>query len=469
MSDLIISISGVRGIAGENLTAEVAYRFGKAFGKYLSANSKEQIVNREVVIGRDTRHYGPELLAGINKGLQEEGYSVLNIGIVPTPTVQIFTVIKKAGGGIIITASHNPQQWNGLKFVSSKGMFLTENEAGEFIELYKQVSGVRDHVSVPTATPVTENPILHQEAVDYHLNKIVSNINVDLIREKKFKVAIDCANGAGCGITNRMLDMLGCDIVAINSEPKGDFNRSPEPTPANIQELCDAVSGNGADIGFAQDADADRLAIVDELGQPIGEDNTLVLAVDHVLGAQNNGNREYPVAVTNLSTTMAFDDVAGRHNAIIIRTKIGEINVSEVIKNENAVIGGEGNGGVIWPVIGLGRDSLAGIALILEYMALSDQKLSSLVNAVPKYYTVKDKMACGSKDQVQGLIDKFSAITWDNPVLMKNEMDGVKITFNDSWVHLRGSNTEPIVRIIAEAKTLKDAEALVAKVKSSIV
>jgi len=464
MQDLIISISGVRGIAGQNLTAQVAARFGRAFGQYLKATMPSG-APLKVVIGRDTRHYGIELFNGLSAGLDAEGVAICNIGIVPTPTVQLFVTAQKSSGGIIITASHNPKEWNGLKFVSHEGIFLNQKEGEQFLSYYEKLSGA-ETMALPSSI-MTDQP-WYEQAAALHLNKVLSHVDVSLIKKRKLKVAMDCANGAGGEMTLRLLKSLGCDVIGINMEPKGDFNRSPEPIPANIQTLCDAIKTEKADIGFAQDADADRLAIVDETGRPIGEDNTLVLAVKHILSLSKNKSAALaPKVVTNLSTTMAIDDIAREYDATMIRTKVGEINVSMAIKNEGALIGGEGNGGVIWPVIGLGRDSLAGIALILELLATENKPLSTIMNTLPRYVMVKDKVTCTKKSEVAELLAQLDLIAWEAPVRELNKDDGVKIVFQNSWIHVRGSNTEPIARIIAEAPTEADARGLIDRLRGA--
>ena len=484
MPELIISISGIRGIAGESLSEAVAYNFGKAFGVWLKRTETHCNASvREIVVGRDTRNFGVELLSALAHDLASEGYSVLDIGVASTPTVQVYTIEQKAVGGVIITASHNPKQWNGLKFVSSRGMFLTESEANEFIEIYHQIrlNGETGYGETENAASLNHlslgfghlNPpkggldINHQAALNFHLQKVLSNVDVELIRSKRFKVALDSTNGAGCEITPMLLDALGCEVVGLHLTPQADFERLPEPIPGNLTKLSEAVISSKADIGFAQDPDADRLAIVDEKGRPIGEDNTLVIAVDHVLGKQSAALAS-AIVVTNLSTTMAIDDIAYKYKAVLKRTKIGEVNVSEVMQRDKAIIGGEGNGGVIWPVVGLGRDSISGIALVLEYLATKDEALSKLVAVLPRYFTVKDKLSCSTKAEVKELLARFAKIQWPFEVKEIDQQDGQKVVFADCWVHLRGSNTEPIVRIFAESKTLKQAQELVELSKSFI-
>lgn len=435
---LKISISGVRGIVGDFLTPQLIESFAKAFGTFVGPG--------RVMVGRDTRTSGEMLLHAVSSGLQYTGCIPIDVGICPTPSVQIYTKENDAAGGIIITASHNPAQWNALKFVGGNGIFLDEYESRSVVEIY--------HDSSFRKCPEDEIQTIRQEpqAIETHLRKVLDYVKVDLIREKHFKVAFDCCNGAGSLMTPELLQELGCQLIPINTEPNGIFPREPEPTPQNLTQLCSTTKLSGADIGFAQDADADRLAIINEHGEAIGEDYTLALAVQFVLSKTPG-----PVVV-NLSTSRVIEDIAQQYGCPVYRTKIGESNVIDKILECGAIVGGEGNGGVMLPAIHPCRDSFIGMALVLQYMAETGKSLSELVNTVPRYYMVKKKIAMPS-GQIFGIVDtlkrKYASAQIDLT-------DGLKILFDDrkAWAHIRPSNTEPILRVVTEAPTQQEAEEL---------
>ena len=437
---LKISISGVRGIVGESLTPEITLAFAQAFGTFTKGG--------KIVVGMDSRTSGPALKSAIFAGLLSCGCETIDIGICPTPTVQLMVKELRAQGGIIVTASHNPAEWNGIKFVRADGIFLNEKEANELIEIYEQKKF--SHSPQADWESIQGDP----SAIYTHIRQLLRLINVRKIRKAKLKVALDSCNGAGSKITLLMLKELGCKVHFINCDLTKPFPRNPEPIPENLKELCLLVKSQKCDVGFAQDADADRLAIVDEKGNPIGEENTLALAADYVLKHSRDRKK---IVVTNLSTTRLIDDVAKKHHASIIRTKIGEVNVTEEMKTVRATIGGEGNGGVIWPAIGYSRDSLAGIALILSNLAESKLKISELLAQFPKYYIVKTKVACKNQSEASDLIEKVKSKFSGHPL---DVTEGVKVNFPDGWLHVRSSNTEPIVRIIAEATSEERAKEL---------
>ena len=443
MDKLKISISGVRGIVGETLTLEVVIDFARAFGTYVKSG--------RVVVARDTRPSGKELKESIVSGLLDAGCEIIDIGIAPTPTTLLMVKELGAAGGIIITASHNPSMWNGLKFVSASGIFLTKPEVEEFLDIWRKKS----FTVVSEKKQNNIEKIDSQDVARRHIDKIIKHINTDVIRRKQFTVALDSCNGAGSVITPMLLEELGCKVIEINTEPDGLFPHTPEPVPENLKQLCDVIRTKGADIGFAQDPDADRLAIVSEKGECIGEEYTLALATQFVL------KKKRGVVVTNLSTTKAIDDIAGQFNCEVIRTRIGEINVVEKMKEYNAVVGGEGNGGVIIPEIIYGRDSLCGIAVILQHLAESGLTISKLTSTIPQYKMVKRKIEYPF-DKIDTLLEKIKDEYKENPI---NSEDGVKIDLGDSWVHIRPSNTEPVVRIIAEAPTQQRAEQLCEDIK----
>ncbi len=441
---LKVTISGVRGIYGQDLDEKIARDFGQAFGQYIGPKGRST-----VVVGTDTRLSSPSLREAMFEGLRSAGCTPVDIGVCPTPTVQIMVRELKADGGVMITASHNPKQWNGLKFIRPDGIFLNSQEAERFIDIYYTKLGKSSDIK---HIVIEEN----DTALDTHLQKVLAYVDVAAIKDKKFTVVLDAANGAGCVIGKRLLEELGCTVHMINGEPKGDFNRNPEPIPENLTELSATIKKVKADIGFAQDADADRLAIVNEKGDPIGEDNTLALTSDYILEKVNKGTAGgEKIIVTNLSTSRVMEDIAKKHGGKVIRTKIGEVNVSEELKRLKAAVGGEGNGGVMIPQIGFGRDSIAGIAILLEYMATSGKTVSALVKANPSYVMYKTKIDCSSDAEVKTMLDKVRQKYASEKM---DELDGVKIIFKDSnWLHVRSSNTEPIIRIIAEAPTRDEA------------
>ncbi len=395
---LKISISGIRGISGDSLTDEVVSDFSKAFASFI----KKGII----VIGRDPRPSGEKIKDIFILDLNSLGLDVIYLGICPTPTVQFMVKHLKADGGVVITASHNPAQWNGLKFVRKDGIFLNADEAGRLVRSYEEKKFISSEKR--GSVKIQESPL------EPHINKVLQCVDVQSIIKKKFKVAIDSCNGAGSTITVKLLKKLGCDVVELNTKENGAFPHNPEPIPENLTGLCSKVRESQADIGFAQDADADRLAIVTEKGEAPGEEYTLAIAANHILEklqtqsskskAQNKLKIPNPKIVTNLSTSMMVDDIAKKYGAKVIRTKVGEVNVAEEMVEQKAVIGGEGNGGVMYPIIGYDRDSLIGIALILEALAASDKTISDIIDSLPKYSIVKKKVDCSSKAEVDSLL-----------------------------------------------------------------
>jgi len=443
---LKISISGVRGVVGDSLTPQLCARFAQAFGSYLGRG--------KVIVGQDARISGTMVKNAIYSGLLSVGCQPIDIGICPIPSIMILTKERKAVGGIAVTASHNPKDWNGLKFISGQGLFLNRSQIEEFLDIYHQgdFSLVKvDKYKTPTAE---EHP------TDTHLQRLLAYLDIDLIKHKKFKVVADCCNGAGAVLVPKFLEALGCRMTLINTTLDGAFAHHPEPVPENLAKLCRIVKEEQADIGFVQDADADRLAIVNEKGEPLGEELTLALAVKYILG-KNPG----PV-VTNLSTTRAIDDIAQEYDAPVFRTKIGEINVVEQILSQKAIIGGEGNGGVVFPEIHPCRDSFTAIGLTLEYMASRGKSISELRQEIPDYHMIKDKIDSTSEQaylMIRVLKKKYAE---KNKI---STLDGLKIDFDEAWVHIRPSNTEPIIRIVVESKIQKEAERIVNDFKKEIM
>lgn len=436
-NNLIFSISGLRGIVGDGLTPELVVKYASAFG--YSSKGK-------IVIGRDTRNTGEMIKNLVISSLVATGCEVIDLGICPTPTVELAVLDLKAKGGIVITASHNPIEWNALKFINSEGMFITEQEKNR-IEKLVQNQKIK-FASWDKIGKVNKDSF----QIEKHISKILnlSLVQKETIREKRFKVVIDCVNGAGSFASPILLEKLGCEVIKINCENTGTFPHPPEPVPANLTQLCDAVRQYQADIGFANDPDADRLAIVSEKGDAIGEEYTLVLATKYVLSKKKG-----PVVV-NLSTTKMIDDVAKLYSAPVHRTKVGEANVGLKLKQVKGVIGGEGNGGVILPELHYGRDALVGLALILSYLAESRLTVSQAIEQIPKYYMLKKSFPI-NKD-FEKLLHKFKAKYRKSSM---NTRDGLRIDLPDGWLHIRKSNTEPIARVIAEAQDKKQVDDLV--------
>lgn len=446
MSRLMVSISGLRGEIGSTLTPEVVLRYTQAFAKFVNGG--------KVVVGRDSRVSGPFIADLVRGTLVASGCQVIDIGIVPTPTVQLEVEHHQAAGGIAITASHNPIQWNGLKFMGSDGRFLPPAQAQQVYQMADR------NENLLQTWEKLGTVIFDDQAIERHIEKVlnISFLDVEAIRKRKFKVAIDTVNGAGGRIIPQLLEALGCEVIAINQEPNGRFAHTPEPLPENLKQLSEAVRQNKADVGFAVDPDVDRCAIVDNEGNPIGEEYTLAIATKLVFSKQLGR------MVVNMSTSRASEDIARYYNCMFVRSKVGEINVAEKMKEIDAIIGGEGNGGVILPEVHLGRDAPVAVALTLQALLEHGGTMKELKASLPQYEMVKKKVSIEGLDPdqiLQRLAEKYK----DQQI---NTLDGLKIDFEDSWVHLRKSNTEPIVRVIAEAPTLEEAEALADKFMKEI-
>ncbi|MFH0938022.1 MAG: phosphoglucosamine mutase [Planctomycetota bacterium] len=439
-NDLMISISGVRGIVGRSLTPELLVRMGESFGTYMRSG--------RIVVGRDTRVSGEMVKHAIFSGLLSTGCSILDVGVVATPTATLMIQEQKADGGVVISASHNPIEWNALKFFRADGVYLNAAEGNDLLKIY--YSG--DFTRKPWDELRTVEVIAEAEA--YHVNKVLSILDVPLIKSRKFRVALDCCNGAGVGVSLRLLRALGCSVEPIHCTPDGLFPHTPEPTFVNLQDLCRFTNECEADIGFATDPDADRIAVVSEKGEFLGEELSLALAMQYVLSRLPD--RAGPVII-NMSTSRVSEDVAHTAGREVIRTAVGEVNVAEKMKETDALIGGEGNGGVIDSRIHYGRDAVVGMGLILEYLARSGQRCSQLVATLPKYCMLKTKLDCPVA-QGRRLIH---TIKIEDRSARVNVEDGLRLDWEDRWVHLRASNTEPVMRIIAEAKTPESAQALI--------
>ncbi len=451
MSDtLMISVSGMRGHVGKDLTPEIVARHAAALGAWVRSRGATT-----VVIGRDARTSGPMFTLAAAAGFQSVGVDVIDVGVVPTPTVQMAVEHHHAGAGLIITASHNPIEWNALKFVGPDGIFLDAVAGAEVRRLAEEGP---QRAGWDTIGGMRHDP----EAVTRHLDAICAlpELDVPLIRRQGFHVALDAVRGAGGPPMLALFERLGVRVSGINLEADGRFPREPEPVPENLGELGAFVKETGAHIGMAVDPDVDRLALVDEGGAPIGEDYTLALAVSAVLARQPAGRPQ--VVVANLSTSLVVEEAALAAGARFVRAPVGEANVARAIVTEGAVIGGEGNGGVILPSLHVGRDAPLAAALVLQHLAATGQTLSALVRARPRYVIVKAKAGRGGD-----LEQQYAALgaTFANAVA--DTRDGLRLSWPDRWLHVRPSGTEPIVRLIAEAPTAAEAESLIEKARNA--
>jgi phosphomannomutase len=442
MAKPMISVAGIRGTVGGSLVPEEFLKFVAAFTSTLD--------KRVVVVGGDTRPSRRMVRHLVFGAALATGCRVLDLGVVPTPTIGFMANHLGAGGGIGVTASHNPLDWNALKFFSSEGVFLTAPEMQRVLDRHEKSDfDYRPYDQLGSLETV-------DDPTGPHLRRTLERVNASAVRARKFKVAIDLCNGAGAALLPRLLDELGCETTTVFADPDKAFERVAEPLPENLGALSAAVKHSGAALGFAVDPDADRLALVDETGRPIGEERTLTLVSLAVL-SRWKGKTPPPPLVANLSTTRALDDVAARFQTRVERTKIGEAHVVERIRATGAIIGGEGNGGVIYPAIHPGRDAAAGIALLLEALAESGETLSEMNRRVPDYVMVKQKVGVEGKD-LRAIFAKMRE-TFSDAVDF-NDIDGLKISFADSWLHVRPSGTEPIVRVFTEAPDEKTARAL---------
>jgi len=437
---LIISISGLRGIVGENLTPSIAAEYGCAFGAFLKKKHSGQKGRLSVCIGQDSRTSSQMLKSAVAAGLCAVGIDVVDLGLATTPSVAVMVKELRCCGGAVITASHNPIEYNGIKLLLGNGIAPPADDA----EQIKQYFCDKDFTFVDSLH--CGKVICNEHSVANHIGRVLAIVDKEKIAARKFKVALDSANGAGGQVTGKLLGLLGCEVSAINDEPTGLFAHAPEPTRENVKELCEVVRTNKADIGFAQDPDADRLAIVDEAGTYIGEEYSLALAAKYVFSKASGK------AATNLSTSRMLDDIAAKAGGQVIRTAVGEANVANAMLEHNCIIGGEGNGGVIDLRVSPVRDSLVGIALVLQLMAETGKTISQIVSEIGSFYMSKDKFPAGPS-QAQQILE-LAKKTFTGAKL--NTTDGCRFDFADGWLHIRPSNTEPVVRIIAEA-TSKDA------------
>ena len=430
MKPLKIGITGVRGIVGETFTPELAVEFAQAFGTYLDGG--------RILVCRDTRPSGPMIRSAVLAGLLAAGCEVVDLGISPTPGMQLAVKWLKADGGIAITAGHNPWRWNALKFVRGDGLYLNPTQAEELLDIFHQgefrkANWKEIKLSVDHANPIPN-----------YIEALQKAFAVDVIRRRRLVVAVDCCNGACSLLSPQWLEVLGCEVLALNNDPTAPFPHAPEPKPTTMAQLCAVVKAGRADIGFAHDADGERLGIVTDRGEPLSEEMTLALATEIRLRKKSG------TVVTNISTTQAIDFIASEHGGNVLRTPVGQAYISEGLLESNGVLGGEGSGGVTVPEVHLTHDSAAAIGLILEHLAESDEKISTMVQRLPMLTILKHDVPI-EPHRLYSVLQEFRASVEDEGLAFES-IDGVKVTLPDGWVHVRASNTQSIIRIIAEAK-----------------
>lgn len=446
MKPLKIGITGVRGVVGETFTPEVAVGFSQAFGTYLDGG--------RVLVCRDTRPSGPMVRAAVIAGLLSAGCEVIDLGVCPTPTLQLAVTWLKAEGGIAITAGHNPSQWNALKFVRGDGLYLNPTQAEELLDIFHQGEFVK------TTWEKIQPAIEQRDAVDHHLELLKNVFDVESIKNRRLKVAVDCCNGACSILIPRWLQQIGCEVLAINDDPRAAFPHHPEPKPETMAQLGAVVKAGHADIGFAHDADGERLGIVTEQGQPLSEEFTLALATRIRLD-QKTG----PV-VTNVSTSGAIEKIAALYGGTVVRTQVGQTYISEGMVEFNGVIGGEGSGGVTVPEIHLTHDSAAAVGLILEGLARIGKPVSQVIEELPHLTMLKHNLPV-EPNRLYSVLQNFR-IAIERQGLTHDLTDGIRIVLPEGWVHVRASNTESIIRVIVEAEETRSAQHLLNWVRDRI-
>lgn len=439
----IISVSGIRGIVGESLNVRDILHFAQGFGKYIEGNT--------IAVGRDSRVSGEMYENAVISGLLSVGKKVVRLGIVSTPTLLLYVEKNNLDGGIVITSSHNPSQWNALKLVNHEGRFLNKDETNDFHKCLNNIQEVKwDEIKTIESDTY---------AADLHIKEILDLdiIDINRIREKRFKVVCDAVNGAGCYILPYLFEIMNCTYKMVHGVGDGIFERNPEPLNENLATVSEISKQWNADIGFAVDPDVDRLSIIDENGVPIGEELTLAIITDFILLQNKNAK-----IVTNLSTTSLLDFICAKHDAELIRTPVGEANVVSAMKENNALIGGEGNGGVIYPELHYTRDAVLGIALILQYLSSTGKEISDLINEYPVKYMLKEKISISEDFSFDDIKSKMSYRDID-------ERDGIKMFCDsESWIHIRKSGTEPVIRVYVEHNSQNEALELFSKIQKII-
>ena len=454
---LIKSISGIRGTiggqTGDNLTPVDAVKFASAYGTFLKQQfTKDRL---KVVIGRDARISGPMIHNLVVNTLIGLGIDVLDLGLSTTPTVEVAVAMEKADGGIILTASQNPKQWNALKLLNAKGEFLSGADGAEILKIAEEESFV--FAEVDDLGTITYNT----DYMDRHINEVLNLklVDVESVKKRNFKVVVDGVNSSGGIVIPSLLKRMGVEVVELYCEPTGHFPHNPEPLKEHLKDICALVVKEKADFGIVVDPDVDRLAFISEDGEMFGEEYTLVAVADYVL-SKTPGN-----TVSNMSSSRALRDITQKYNGIYEASAVGEVNVVELMKKNNAIIGGEGNGGIIYPETHYGRDALVGVALFLTHLSQQDQSVASLRASYPQYYMSKNKIELTPEIDVDLILEKMTAQYAQEEI---STIDGVKIDFAEEWAHLRKSNTEPIIRIYTEAKTQKKADDLALRIIEEI-
>ncbi len=454
---LIKSISGIRGTIGgrpgDTLNPLDIVKFTTAYATFIRRNGSSQ--SNTIVVGRDARISGEMVKNVVCGTLMGVGYDVINIGLASTPTTELAVAMTGAAGGIIITASHNPRHWNALKLLNSKGEFLTAADGAEVLSIADKEDF--EYADVDHLGKYVEDDTFDNRHVDAVMS--LQLVDAEAIRNAHFKVAVDSINSVGGIVLPKLLDRLGVEYTFLNGEANGDFAHNPEPLEKNLTGIMDLVKGGGYDMGIVVDPDVDRLAFICEDGKMFGEEYTLVSVADYVL-SHTPGN-----TVSNLSSTRALRDVTQRHGGVYTAAAVGEVNVTTKMKEVGAVIGGEGNGGVIYPESHYGRDALVGIALFLSSLAQKKTTVSKLRATFPDYYIAKNRIDLQPDTDIDAILAKVKEMYKDEQI---NDIDGVKIDFPDKWVHLRKSNTEPIIRVYSEASSMEEADELGKKIMSVV-
>jgi phosphomannomutase len=454
---LIKSISGIRGTiggkAGDNLTPVDAVKFASAYGTFLKNNTAKEKLT--VVIGRDARISGPMIHNLVVNTLIGLGINVIDLGLSTTPTVEVAVPLERADGGIILTASHNPKQWNALKLLNAKGEFLSGAEGAMILEIAE--AEAFDFSDVDSLGIVMENDAY----MDIHIEEVLNLplVDIEAVKAAQFKVVVDGVNSSGGIIIPKLLEEMGVEVVKLYCEPNGHFPHNPEPLKEHLTDISELVVKENAHLGIVVDPDVDRLAFICEDGEMFGEEYTLVACADYVL-SRTPGN-----TVSNMSSSRALRDVTQSHKGNYEASAVGEVNVVEMMKKNNAIIGGEGNGGIIYPELHYGRDSLVGVALFLTHLAYKKMKVSELRASYPEYYMSKNKIELTPQINVDAILESMTARYSDKDI---STIDGVKIDFPNEWVHLRKSNTEPIIRIYTEAPTQEKADVLAQRIVDEI-
>lgn len=459
---LIKSVSGIRGTIGgypgENLTPIDIVKFCSAYVHLMKKKLKKEDLT--IVVGRDARISGIQVLNLVLGTLSGMGANVVNLGLATTPTTEIAVTEENADGGIILTASHNPKQWNALKLLNEKGEFLSAEDGKEILYLVEESFHEIEYADIDNIGHVVEKDYLHR-----HIDLILENkyIDVSLIKNANFTIAVDAVNSVGGIAIPVLLKKLGVEsIIELYCDPTGNFPHNPEPLPENLHEISSVIKERGADVGFVVDPDVDRLAIVNEDGSMFGEEYTIVAIADYIL-SENKGN-----TVSNLSSSRALKDVTEKHGGLYTASAVGEVNVVKEMKRVNAVFGGEGNGGVIVPDLHYGRDALAGIALFLTYLAKKKMTCTELKSTFPEYYITKNKIQLKAEIDVDKILIELQNNYRNKKDVIITRIDGVKLDFVHGWVHLRKSNTEPIIRVYAESKNEKEANKLAEEIMQTV-